>query len=339
MRKQGLFFLILLLLCLSGYGQSRERLIAREKVFQGDMTIKAFGVGIWQTVGNLQMPSRLLASGSEGSSLKFRFHILYIAENPSEPFILQTRLLLSAAERPTMRLGLDKGGSGSRSAYTDWLHSDMLQTSGGKFFPVAVNVQQRNKDAGVDIRLQLIEIEIWEETPLSAAGEQTKVASIGSGSGMLPPQRPESLPTPPDESEVYLENPKETALSTGLAFLKASAAGNMAEARSYLAANVLSMTDFEIISAANIPFFRPKAGQSFEDYVQNYEPEIFSYAEFEGLFDDWERYVINGWQVSGKSYLFIGHQTKPWGKDIFEGQPLVFILEEENGRMKIKAFP
>ena len=128
-------------------------------------------------------------------------------------------------------------------------------------------------------------------------------------------------------------------MQAGLNFLQAAATGNFAAAEALLAPEVVCLTTLTVIHPDDVPFLTLSRGQNFATYTNNYDQRIFAYADFTGLFDNWERYTINGWRPSANSFLFMGNQLRPNGRDVFADQALVFIIEEINGRMLIRAFP
>ncbi|MCL2520802.1 MAG: hypothetical protein FWE37_07375 [Spirochaetaceae bacterium] len=175
-----------------------------------------------------------------------------------------------------------------------------------------------------------------QPTPQSSVAPNT-VQSQPVQIASAPSLNPLSSLTAPNQQRE--QDNTERALQAGLTFLRAAAIGDFRTAEAMLANEVVSLSDFSVINRSEIPFFRLAANQNFATYLSNYEQHIFAFADFAGLFDAWERYDINGWQVSANSYLFMGNQLRTTGSDVFAGQSLVFIIEEIDGVMRIRAFP
>lgn len=329
---------VLALLCHISFlfgADNQGQMVFRQTIFNGNKTLtsREGAKNSWQQAGSFSLPAAMLVSGS-GEARKWRLRIFYKVDKAADPLSLQARIALNTVQSPIFNLGWDKGASGGRDAYTQWMQPDLLGMSDKSQFPVSFNLIRSPGSKEAQVRLQLVELEIWEDLP--AETYETRYAHASSP---LASRRPQATAKPSAQQPPKTENNAEAALDAGLGFLKAAAAGSSTDVQALLSGNVVALNSLERLNSGSVPLLQLPAGLTFEDYLANYEPRIFSYAEFENLFDDWESHFVNGWQISSKSYLFIGNQLKPWGHDILAGQPLVFVLEEEAGTMKVKAFP
>lgn len=308
-----------------------DRLLTTVSLFRGSTPLGSYSS--WFSIGSFSLPQATLVQGSAPIEQKWRLKISYRVQSPGSRFALQARVDLNQNQSPIFSIAWDDGRVGRRQAYTNWLQPELLGFNSQAMFPVSLNVIPSQDGQNLsDIYIDSVELEIWEIAQTgSRSGTQIASASnpterIGTGPNRTPPNTNR-------RSTVAL------AMETSVSFLRAASTGGLAGAKQYLAQDVVSLSDLEPLSPARVPLLKLPVGMSFDDYLANYEPQIFSYSQFAGLFDDLESHQINGWQLSSKSYLFIGNNTKSWGKDVLPGQPLVFVLEEENGFMKVKAFP
>ena len=307
-----------------------DRLLTTVSLFRGSTPLGSYSS--WFPIGSFSLPQATLVQGSATPiEQKWRLKISYHVENAGSRFALQARVDLNQNQSPIFSVAWDDGRVGRRQAYTNWLQPELLGFNSQAMFPVSLNlIPSGDGQAPADVYVDSVELEIWE---IAQAGARTgtQIASVAS-----PTERMSGAP------RTSAQNKKSSvalALETSVNFLRAASTGGLGSAKRYLSNDVVSLSSLEPLSPSSVPLLKLPMGMSFDDYLANYEPQIFSYSQFAGLFDDLESHQVNGWQLSSKSYLFIGNNTKSWGKDVLPGQPLVFVLEEENGTMKVKAFP
>ncbi|MGL4525222.1 MAG: hypothetical protein ACRCVN_06890 [Spirochaetia bacterium] len=327
------FFLILasLMFITTSFGvvgqTSGDRLLTRVALFRGNQSLNSNAS--WVPVGNFSLPQATLVRGSAPVEQKWRLKIAYRVDQPGSRFALQARVDLNQTQSPTFSVAWDDARTGRRQAFTNWLQPDTLGFDSATRFPVSLNLIPSNDGKpSAAIYLESVELEIWE----IVAQEQRTGAQIASVAN--PAERSSTL-----RAQGAKRSGTAQAIEASINFLRAASTGGLTAAKPFLSEQIISLTDLTPMANTRVPLLKLPSGMTFDEYLANYEPQVFSYSQFAGLFDDLESHEVNGWQLSPKSYLFIGNNTKSWGKDVLPGQPLVFILEEENGSMKIKAFP
>lgn len=306
-----------------------DRLLTTVSLFRGNRPLGSYAS--WFPIGTFSLPQASLVQGSAPVEQKWRLKISYRVQNPGSRFALQARVDLNQNQSPIFSIAWDDGRAGQRQAYTNWLQPEILGFNSQTMFPVSLNIiPSHDGQAAADIYVESVELEIWEAVQ-DGMRTGTQIASVAN-----PTERIGERTTRQNNNR---RSSAAVAMETSVNFLRAASTGGLATAKQYLSQDLVSLSSLEPISTIRAPLLKLPMGVSFDDYLANYEPQIFSYGQFAGLFDDLESHQVNGWQLSSKSFLFIGNNTKSWGKDILPGQPLVFVLEEENGTMKVKAFP
>jgi hypothetical protein len=323
--KSTLIILVLILLLSPVYAQ--DRLVAQRTLFTGSMVLQSNQQqqAIWQRVALFKTPQEM--SVSLQIPQKWRLRIFYSVTNASSPFSIQARVSLNDTQKPIFSLGWDNGQVGSREAYSNWLEpGGMPQNSE---IPLDLYIARETGSNQAQVTIHTIQLEVWQE---NASLDSTKAQMASAGSPVFrASNQPNQAPKP------RLENPTEAAMQVGLNFLKAAMSGDVKQMQQYLSTRPVNMNTLTPATPYDLNTITLPAGKAFSDYLKNYEPVLIRYAEVAGLFDDWEKYVVHNWQISEKSYIFMGNQIRVGGTDFLANEALVLILEEENGIMVVKG--
>lgn len=316
---------------------SADKLVSSIVIFNGEERVNASTIDMWAPLGNFSLPQTLLVSGGGSGDYKWRLKVVYGKDSDDSEVALQARILLNSVQSPTFTLSWDKGKSGKRQAYTNWLKPDTLGVGASSRFPVYVKLLESNSNGlGSAVTLEKVELEVWEEGFVESQSDML-------GAKTMQAQAPKIAPFAEKQGSVNqndMESKKMVAVKQlGIAFLKAASMGDKDEMKKLMSDDLVSLSKLNSMDKNRVNTLKVAGNKTFNDYITNYEPEVLSYAEFKDLFFDWDSRYINSWKVSEKSYIFAGNNLKDGGMDVFAGQNLVFIVEEENGEMKVKAFP
>ncbi|NIZ46689.1 hypothetical protein HCT46_01945 [Spirochaetales bacterium BR208] len=249
---------------------------------------------------------------------KWRLRIFYSVPENTGSFSIQAKLNLSTEDRPVFSMGWDSGINrlGSREARSNWL--ELPDSSQFQHLDVDIYLARATNNPEATIEIHSVQLEIWQDNTII-----TKNARLA--------------PTRPGINSAPLTNPSEAARETALGYLQAAMNGDRNTMNQLLSSATVNMSKMEILDKNTISLITLPDGKTFSDYIENYDTQILPYQEIAGLFDDWEKYVVKNWQISNKSFVFIGNSPKLGGEDFLAGKPLILILEEESGKMLVKG--
>ncbi len=303
---------------------AQDRLVARRTLFSGSMVLQSNQQqqAAWHRVALFKTPQEL--SVSLETPQKWRLRIFYSVANTSPSFSIQARVSLDNTQKPVFSLGWDNGQKGSREAFSNWLEPGTLPRN--TEIPLDLYLARETGSSQAQVTIHTIQLEVWQDNPVADSRQANITSPVFRATNP-----PINTPKP------QLENPTEVAMQVGLSFLQAAMKGDKGQMQQHLSNRPVNMSTLTPATPRDLHTITLPDGMSFTDYLKNYEPVLIKYAEVAGLFDDWEKYVVHNWQISEKSYIFMGNQTRAIGIDFLSNEPLVLILEEENGVMVVKG--
>lgn len=326
MKKKTPFIFILLILFLSPV-VAQDRLVSQRTLFSGSMVLQSNQQqrAAWQRVARFSAPQEL--SVSLQAPQKWRLRVFYSVTEASPSFSIQARVSLSETQKPVFSLGWDNGQKGSREAHSNWLEPGTMPLNAD--IPLDLYLARETGSPHASVTIHTIQLEVWQDSSLLDENNNQLQA------GLPPVFRATNPPT--HTPKPRLENPSEAAMQVGLNFLQAAMSGDKKQMQKHLSSRPVNMSSLTPATPRDLHTIVLPSGRTFSDYLKNYEPVLIKYSEIAGLFDDWDKYVVHGWQISGNSYVFMGNQTRVAGTDFLANEALVLILEEENGVMVVKG--
>ncbi|NIZ40836.1 hypothetical protein PVA45_04885 [Entomospira entomophila] len=316
MKRLLIFFSFLMLHA----SYAAETLTYQQVLYQGSRIINSSDVKkpAWVRLASPSLMAVSSPSLISDAPQKWRLRIFYSVPENTGSFSIQAKLNLSTEDRPVFSMGWDSGTNrlGSREARSNWL--ELEDSSQFTNLDVDIYLARATNNPEATIEIHSVQLEIWQDNQVV-----TKNASLA--------------PTRPGSTNIPIANPQEMAKETAMNYLKAAMSGDRNQMNQLLSSRTVNMTRMEVVNKDNISLIPLPAGKTFADYLENYDTQILPYQEVAGLFDDWEKYVVQNWQISNKSYIFIGNSPKLGGDDFLSGKPLILILEEESGKMVVKG--
>ncbi|NIZ18854.1 hypothetical protein [Entomospira culicis] len=309
------------LLLLSSSLFATERLVHQQILYQGSKTISSSNDQnpAWSRIASptfQHVNSTLTANESQ----KWRLKVFYSVPEATGPFSIQARVNLGNDQRPIFSLGWDNAGrTGSREVTSNWL--ELKDSSTISLMDIDLYLARSSNNPKAKVEIHSIQLEIWQ----GDLNDRTQQANLGA-----PSVRPGIVKNP-------ISNPKEAAKTAGIEFLKAAMSGDRKAMDEHLSITPVNMTTMIAVDRNSVANLVLPNGKTFADYLDSYDIEVIAYQDVAGLFDDWEKYEVRGWQISNKSFIFIGNTPKFGKQDFMAGKPLIFVMEEENGKMVVKG--
>lgn len=299
-----------------------EQLAYHQILFEGNHTIRSDvnDIPTWTRITNSTITSSYNKENlTDDAPQKWRLKIFYSTSQAQGSFSIQARLNIDNIEKPVFSFGWDNAYTklGSREATSQWL--DVPEGKSFSSLDLDVYISRSSNNPHTTIEIHNVQLEIWQDNKINVKTQQAFNAYV----------RPNST----RNQSIFS---KEIAKNNVLSFFQATVDGDRKKVESFISNHPVSMTHMVSINKNKIDIEFPK-NKTVEDYLANYEIEIISYEEVQGLFDDWEKYTVGNWQISDKSYIFIGSNVKEGGEDFMNGQPLILIMEEESGKLVIKG--